>query len=258
VVADLVAALAPASAGAELLGEGLQLVFDGAGTITLPGFVADPTKAGWIAENNPIPVERLAAAGPSISPHKLATITALTYEMMASSNAEALARDALSRSIALSLDLVLFGNAAATPAQPAGLRYNIAASTASTATDSLSAMIADIATLGAVVSQVSGNTDFTLIAHPTRALTMDLRFPRELPVTVLSSAAVAQNLLIAVAPTALASATGDIVVDANRQVGSMHMEDQTPQPIVDGGPMASPVMSVFQIDAVALKLTMTA
>jgi hypothetical protein len=122
----------------------------------------------------------------------------------------------------------------------------------------MTAMATRAGVVGGVVAQVSGNTPIALVAHPTRALTMGLRFPRELPVEVLGSSAVAATLLIAVAPAALASATGDITIDASREVGALHMEDQAPLPINETGTLAAPVYSVFQTDSVALKLHMSA
>ena len=87
------------------------------------------------------------SAGRSWNRTKLAVLTALTNEMISGSNAEAMVRDALTQSAALALDAALLDANASTTARPAGLRYGIAALTASALTDRTEAMLADIATV---------------------------------------------------------------------------------------------------------------
>ena len=50
----------PASAGAQLLEQGLVLSFEGHGMISAPGLVAEYGNAGFVAEGQPIPVRQLA------------------------------------------------------------------------------------------------------------------------------------------------------------------------------------------------------
>jgi hypothetical protein len=71
---DFVAALAlgPVSAGAMLLGQGLQLSFSYGG-ILVPGFVADAANVSFVAEAEPIPVNELTAGAILLEPRKLAT-----------------------------------------------------------------------------------------------------------------------------------------------------------------------------------------
>src|SRR5262245_57410666 len=56
IIADFLAALGPTSAGAQLLEKGLQLSFDGAAAVSLPGFVADQNSVSFVQEGAPIPV----------------------------------------------------------------------------------------------------------------------------------------------------------------------------------------------------------
>jgi hypothetical protein len=74
--------------------------------------------------------------GPMLSPDKLAVIAVLSYEMLNGSNAEAMVRDALTRSAPLALDTALFDASASSAARPAGLRNGISALTASALTRS--------------------------------------------------------------------------------------------------------------------------
>ena len=50
----------PASAGAQLLQQGLVLSFEGHGAISAPGLVAEYGNAGFVGEGQPIPVRQLA------------------------------------------------------------------------------------------------------------------------------------------------------------------------------------------------------
>jgi hypothetical protein len=95
----------------------------------VPAFVANVANVGWVDEASPIPVRQLnVLGGPMLSPDKLAVLAVLSNEMLSGSNAEAMVRDALTRSAALALDQALLDANASTAARPAGLRYGISAS----------------------------------------------------------------------------------------------------------------------------------
>ena len=256
IVADFLAALGPASAGVQLLEKGLQLSFNGAAAINLPSFVADQNAVAFVQEGAGIPVRQFAITtpAPQLVPRKLALITSLTNEMLASSNAEAFVKDVMLRNCALGLDKVLFDATAGDAVRPAGLRYNIAASTASNNADFFEAMVEDVGTLLAAVSQVGSN--IVLIASHARAILTRLRaYDAESLPPVLGSAAINAADLIAVAVDALASVTDAAPsIEASREAASVHM-DSTPSEIVSSpGVVAYPVASIFQTDRVALKL----
>src|SRR5262249_3446625 len=123
-------ALRGISAGAELLRRGLQVRFNGEGQILLPTIAQG--QAGFVGQGKPIPVGQCASSrGASLLPHKLALISALTRQMVESSNAEAIIRAVLTESAAVGLDAALFSANAATADAPAGLLYGIGASTPS-------------------------------------------------------------------------------------------------------------------------------
>jgi Phage capsid family len=260
VIVDFLDALGPASAGSALLAQGLQLTFDAVGAISVPAFLAAAGNVGWVDEAMPIPVRQLnVLGGPMLEPTKLAVLTALTSEMLAGSNAEAMVRDALTRSAALALDTALLDANAATTARPAGLRYGIAASSASVLTDPTEAMLHDVATLAGAVAPVAGNAPITLVANPVRAMMLRLRAPRELPVAVLASSAIAAGDLLAIAPAALVSAVGNVQVEANRDA-TVHMFDPAAAIAVPGSPnvISAPVRSMWQSDTVSLRLLLIA
>jgi hypothetical protein len=252
-VDDSLAAMGPAAAGAQLLMQALVLLFDRAGLISAPGFVAGAGNAGFVAEGMPIPVRQFAATVALLQPYKLASIGVLTREMIESSNAEVLVGDVLMRSASAALDVALFGSAAASAAAPAGLRNGVTATPPSAAADALQAFYEDCATLINAVSAVAGSGPFVLIGSPGRTAGMIMRFVLQPGnVTVLGSNAVG-NDLICIAPQALVAAIDpDPEVEA-ATAGELHM-DSNALPIVNGGAPASPARSLFQTETIALKM----
>ena len=94
VVAEFVEALQPMSAAAGLFALSTNLSFGRAGELVIPT-ISDLPMADFVAEGAPIPVVMGLTSGVSMSPYKIASIIALTNEMMRSWNAEALVRAAL-------------------------------------------------------------------------------------------------------------------------------------------------------------------
>ncbi|MGB8529357.1 MAG: hypothetical protein WCD75_21450, partial [Rhodoplanes sp.] len=197
VVADLIATIGPGGAGTRVLQSGLQLTFDSAGAIYVPGLEATADRVSFVREGAPIPVHGFSATGALLEPRKLAVITALSAEMIAGSNAEALVTDALTRATSLAIDAALFDDVASDEVRPAGLRYAIAASAASASTNPDEPMIADLSALAATVSVIGGPIMF--VTAPGRAAVISLRAQRELPFPVLGSPAVAPDDVIAIA-----------------------------------------------------------
>jgi HK97 family phage major capsid protein len=79
----------------------------------VPAIEATANAAGFVAEGAPIPVRDLATKSSALTPRKIAVITALSREMIESSNAEALVTNALIRSVGLALDGALLDSAPA-------------------------------------------------------------------------------------------------------------------------------------------------
>jgi hypothetical protein len=252
VVKDALEALGPASAGAQLLKASTVLTFDGNGVISAPGFVASAANAGFVAEGQPIPVRQLADAVVQMTPHKLAAIAVLSEEMILSSNAEQLIGDVLIRSAAAALDVALFGTAAATAAQPAGLRNGIAALTPSPNADFWEAYFEDIANGINACSPVGGNGPFALVANAGRAVQIKLRAMGEEPYEIFGSNAVGNDMLV-IAPAAIVCAIAPEPEIEIANAATLHMND-TPLPIVNGGAPAAPQKSMWQTATVALKM----
>ena len=251
-VADLIATIGPTGAGTRLLQAGLQLVFDSAGEVYVPALEAAADKVSFVREGGPIPLHGLTTTGVLLEPRKLAVIVALSTEMIAGSNAEALVTDALTRATSLAIDAALFDDAAGDDVRPAGLRYGIAASTASASTDPHEAMVQDLSALAATVSGIGG--PIMVVASPERAIAISLRAKRELPFPVLGSSAVAPENVIAIATQGIASATDTVPEVSSSRMATLHMDD-APLPIAgNDGTLAAPVRSQWQSNAVAIKL----
>jgi hypothetical protein len=255
VVRDALEGMGPAAAGAQVLLRSLVLAWDNYGSISAPGFVAGAGSAGFVAENAPIPVRQLSATAALLTQFKLAALAVLTREMIESSNAEQLITDVLVRSAAAALDAALFSTTAATAAQPAGIRYNVTALTASAATDPFEQIPEDIANLINAVAPVGGDGPYLMIGSPGRIAALIIRFAIQGDVRVdfLASNAVGNDLLC-VAPNALVCALAPEPEIDTSTAGELHMND-TPLPLVDsGGVVASPSKSMFQVESVALKM----
>ena len=247
IVREALPALGPASAGGQLLKEGLVLSFNGAGAISAPGFVAAAGAGGFVAEGAPIPVRQLASAAVLLVANKLATIAVLTREMIESSNAEQLVGDAFSRSLGAALDAVLFDSNPASAIRPAGLRSGIATSAPSASTDTFGAAFEDVHTLLDALAPVGGNGPYALIMSPGRAASIELAFDAPDNCNILGSSLL-PNDIIAIAPAAVATAIGTATEIDTGRAATLHM-DTVPQPV---GSVA-PHRSLWQTDSVALK-----
>lgn len=256
VVADLIAALTPSSAAARLLEDGLQLSFDGAGTIAVPSFAAAASYAGFIGESNAIPVLQGLDTAASLVPKKLASFLVLSRELANSSNAEAMMRDLLTRSVGLALDTVLFSANAASSTDPPGLLNGLVELPASTATATFDAMIEDMSTLAEAVAPVG--TPIVFIGSPDRILRLKLQLHYTetdfADFSLLPSFAVPSNMLICVATKGLVSAVEPVPQIQSSPDSALHMADPA-SAIIDGsGTLATPVRSLWQTASIGLRL----
>jgi len=255
-VYDSLAALAPMSAGAQLLRGGLVLNFDHYGSISVPGFVAAAASAGFVAEGQPIPVRQLTSAAATLLPFKIGSIAALTLEMMESSNAEAMISDALMRSAGAALDAVLFDSNASSAARPAGLRNGIAASTASTNADLREAFLEDMTTLFNAVARVGGQGPYAIVTSPGRAMSMISQTSRytadrqESTVGMILGTPGVANDVIAVAQSALVSAfSADPDIEA-ANAATLVMDDTSPST----PNTTQPTKSLYQTASIGIRM----
>jgi hypothetical protein len=249
------ATLVPFSAAADLLERGLALSFGGAAAITVPAIV--PTTAGFVGEGAPIPMRQYQTnPGVTLRPCKLGTLTSLTGEMMRSSNAEAIVRQALIDSVGPALDGALFSNAAEVlQLRPAGLLAGLTPLTPASPGAKDEAMKTDLVALGSAVSVVAGRSNIVFVMNVAQAIAVGLRSLGTFSYAVLPSNTVAAGTVIAVATNAIASAVESSPTIETSQEAEVHMEDASVAQIVDdAGSVARPVRSFYQTDSVGLKL----
>jgi hypothetical protein len=248
--------LIPLSAGADLLDRGLKLTFDGAATVNIPNLTAP--LADFVGQNAPTPVvSATSSIQASLAPCKFGVIVVLSREVLDSSNAEALTRQALLDAMAPSLDRRLFDSTAAVAdLRPAGLLYGKVAMTPSADTNKLSAMVADLSTLAASVAPLAGNGGnggLCFIAAAKQAVAIAIGSSREFPYAVLTSTSLAAGTVICVAVNAVVSALGAAPQIDITRAATLHM-DTAPQAIASGGTMPSPTEVTFQNDTVGVRL----
>jgi hypothetical protein len=243
------AAMIPASAGADLLSRALRVTFGQAASLTLPTMA--PGVASFISESSAIPVEQFASAGPTMTPRKLAAIVQASSELLASENAETFLRTALIETAAAGLDAVLFDANAGNDIRPPGLRYGLSSLTPATGGGD-AAMLNDAAALANAVT-VGAGEDLVYVAARAQAHALRIRGTREFPYPVLLSPALASGTVIAVAAQGLAAALEAPLIDASRQA-AVHRADPAAELVTAGGVVATPIMSTFQCDSAAIRL----
>jgi hypothetical protein len=245
--------LTPLSAGADLLQRGVQVGLDGVASIKVPG-ISLPN-VGFVGESQPIPVYvETTSPGPSLSPHKLAAMVALTNELLAATSGEALVRQALIEAVAPALDAQLFSSNAADATRPAGLLAGIAPLTPAAAGAKEQAIVDDLQALALALSPVFGNGNMVIVASIDASIALHLRVPQALEWPVLTTSGLAARTVIAVASNAVVSAlAGPPEVEASAEAA--YVPDTVPTDIVTTpGVVASSVTTVFQTDKTLLKL----
>jgi hypothetical protein len=235
-------------------------------SLTVPGRQTHATDAGaWTAEGAPVQVHQYTILGPTLRPHKLEVITTVTAEMAKTSNIEDILRVLLTEASGLAIDAAMLSTTAASAAQSAGLLYGLTPITPTPAASApygfdacgqdLGKLVGDIATRG-------GGRKAAFIASPSQATSV--RFwaggqfgmtPQNDVLPVAASAALANGTVICVEPQSLAVSFGAPQFSIST-VAAMHMEDTTPANIATSSTPAAPVKSMFQIDALTLKMTL--
>jgi hypothetical protein len=252
VTAQFVEALGPLSAAGELVNRGISLTSFGRGTVSVPGFA--PGESQFVAEGAPIPVEQFASAGPTLLPYKLATILVATAELLDYSNADTLMRAALTESVAIGLDRVLFSNQAAVAGlRPAGLLNGIAALTPTAGGGAAQDLMAgDVGKLLTAIAPLAGS-GWLIVAAVPQAISLQFRLGQRVD-NVVASGALAAGTVIAIAPRAFVSIIEAPRVDSSIEA-VVHMEDTSPAEIgTVAAVVAAPARSLFQTNSVGLRV----
>jgi hypothetical protein len=261
-VGDFIASLVPLSAGARLLTAAPRVDLSGVGSLLFPrrSGAISATAVPWVAEGDPAPVLQFVLESvPLNSATKLVAICVLTRELFEHSAANRVMRVLLAENVAAALDASLFSNVASSTSRPAGILNGVAALTAATA--GAGAMSTDLNALAKAIAPVT--TGLVFVAHPAQAAAINLNRGVTFPnVEVWPTLGVAAGTVIALDPAAFVSAFGpEPEISASTET-LLHMESATPLPIATGaqgsGVLATPAKSMFQIDAIALKINLRA
>jgi hypothetical protein len=251
IVNDSLEVLYPASASAALFQISPSLTLGNEAAILVPGFAAGTSgnTSAFVAERQPIPVYQPAVTAAALLPYKLAGIMVATREVIESSNAETLISDLVRQSFGRALDAVLLDTNAATTSRPAGLRHNVVALTASTATDPWGAFVADVSNLADAVGPVAGNAPIVFIGSAGRRFRADILGLEDLADSeVLGSNAVVNDFMC-VATAALVSGIGVPEVEVSK-IATLTMDDApAPDPTTPVGPFRS----LWQTDSFGIK-----
>lgn len=228
--------------------------FDNEGSsVSYTNNILQPTTFYFVEQGKPIPTRQGAFTATVLNVRKAAAIYVATRTLLNSSNAEALLRRGLEESIPAGIDAVMFDTAAADNARPAGLRNGISADTSGGA----SSMLADLTLLAGKVASVAGNyANIIFLAHPAIAIKIAISLPH-FPFQVVPTNGLGTGTIVCVAANAIAIAAGPEIRFETSATTALHMEDSTPADIGTAGApstSAAPVRSMFQTDAVAIKM----
>jgi hypothetical protein len=259
--------VALSAVGAVLRAGALNVDLGRNASVRVPGRATHVADAGqWVQEGHPIPARALnILAGPVLTPTKLAVLVTMTREMTEASNIEDVVRVLLTEAAGIALDAAMFSTNAATAAMPAGILNGLAALTATSGTglgfdacgQDLGKLVQDIASRGG-----GAHAFFVAAAHQAIAIRFWAggqfgRTPEGDVLPVGASAGLPAGTVLAIEPASLALTLSDPVFSV-ANVATVHQEDTTPSDIVSGGTPATPVKSMFQTDALALRMILTA
>jgi hypothetical protein len=259
-VTDLLLGLAPGSAATQLFARAMRLDFDGVLQYQVPHVGTRPVPL-FVGEGRPIPVSQAALASSLVGPtKKLSFITTLTRELEAATPEvlSVILGRLLGESAAKALDAAVFDAGAADTTRPAGLLNGVVALTpAATGGTAIDTAANDIAAFATAFSTAGINSaNMVLIAHPAQAWKLRLIIGYQtIEFVVLPSIGVPAGTVVAAIPEAIASGyegTPEIEIS---DIPTLHFDASVPAEIVTAaGVVASPTMSTFQQDIVAIKV----
>jgi hypothetical protein len=259
--------VAMSALGAVLRAGALNVDLGRNASVRVPGRATTVAGAGkWVQEGHPIPaVQFNLLGGPVLTATKLAVLVTMTREITEASNIEDVVRVLVTEAAGLALDAALFSTNAATAAQPAGILNGLSALTATAgASLGFDACGQDLGKLTGDIAARAGGLHSFFIAAPAQATSIRFwaggqfgRTPGGDLLPVAAAAGLAPGTVICLEPESLALTLSDPQFSV-ATVAAVHQEDTNPLDISSGGTLASPVKSMFQTDALALRMTLSA
>jgi hypothetical protein len=222
-------------------------------SVTVPGRAITAADAGaWVAEGAPIPAKQFNYTPGVLRLRKLAVIVTLTEEMSRTSNLEALLRSMLTSAAGLAIDAQMFSAIAGDTTKPAGLFNGLTPIAVAAAGDAFSNCGQDLGQLVADIATRGGGRNVFFVGAPAQATSIDFFSSGEFQVA--ASAGMADKSVAALEPASLAFAIADPEF-AVANVAAVQMDDTAPAADLL---TKSPVKSMYQIDAFALRMVVYA
>lgn len=245
---------------------GFSVNFDSSGTVYIPGVTAGGANGSFFAEGEPIRVGRITTRSANLEPRKMGVIIPFSREAARRStpNLEALVRRRIVADSGAIIDSNLLDATAEDSVRPGGLLNGVSAAATGYGGGDFQAVIEDIAAIMAPFDSADASDGIVLVMHPAqrrRAAMMpgpDGTFGWAAPLlsefTVVTSTRATAARLVAIRTEDLAAAMGTPEFEVSTQA-TIHMEDTTPLPIVDGSP-ADPVRSFYQTDSMGVRMVL--
>jgi hypothetical protein len=253
-IAFMASILTGATAFGAIIERATQLTFGHGGALWVPGLAADATGVGYILEGNAIPVSQYdVSAGCMIVPQKLGFTIVISDELLRYSNFESVMRRLVAAKLQIGGETIMLDATAGTSTRPAGLRYNIAAETASS-TATIEGMVADLGLITSKVAGISGLADVIVVASPKQAVKIWAQLPL-LRIPVFASAALADGVVMAIACSGIAVAgSPDMPRIELSDTGVFHMDGAAGPLSSDSAVVAYPIRSLYQTATSALRV----
>lgn len=259
--AEFLDLLRPVSVFAQLSALGAHFDFTVAGKVSIPGRDATSSLAGdFVGENAPIPVKAGALRAVALTPKKLAVLSALSNETASGSGGalEQFIRDCMIEDTSRLLDTRLMDAVSANAIRPAGLLNGVTLTPSSGVTPA--DVVADLrAAVGPIIA-AGGGRKLVWLVNPEQALSLLMQGHAPsgtfadgfLLGSVIVSPNVPSGTLIVLDAAEFASVADAVPTFVVSESGTLHMDDD-PLSINPAGTMVSPVISLYQQDAIALR-----
>jgi hypothetical protein len=224
--------------------------------VWVPGISASASNVAFIKQASAIPVEQYDLSGGVMltTGMKIGFISVLTREVMDSTNGEAVVSAKMTEDFALGFETLLLDATAASDTRPAGLRNGVNKKTA-TSGGGISALATDLGLIGGTVAAV-GSNDIIFVASAKEAIRARCLLPAGFPYPIYPSGGLSDGTLVAIAPRALAVASGAPRLDVRREA-VLHMST-TPTELLSTdatpGVVSFPVRDLLSTDCVAIRL----
>lgn len=258
-VGEFLGNLRPRSAAAQLIERGYRADMTGVGSVSLPRLQTTWPAPAFVAEGEPIPVQRGDFTSITLTPKKLASLSAITNELatLSAESAEAIVSESMDEAAARSLDAAIFSTAAATAISPAGILNGVTALAATTG-GGVAALAADVGKLTGAIHTAGGGSSIVLFMAPPQAASAQILAGAGLNMPIITAPSLAAGTVVAVEAQAFASGFSDAPrLEVGREA-ALHFEDVAPQHLsAVGSPnntVTAPVRSAWQADLVALRL----